>query len=70
MRWLSHALLLMGLVVLLSAEGSVAAERPSIEGPTEPACKLVLEDAKRPGTKVDVADFRGRPVVLRGMCPE
>jgi len=25
-----------------------------------------LEVAKRPGALVDVADFRGRPVVLRG----
>lgn len=61
---------LMASATIVAVRWSTAAEYPSIEQPTKPACKLVLEDAKRSGTMVDVADFRGSPVVLRGMCPE
>ena len=62
--------LLVTVALLLSARSAASAEEPSIEKPVEPARKLVLEDALRPGTMLDVADYRGRPVLLRGMCPE
>lgn len=70
MKRLCLALTWMGLATLSGSRFSPAANQPSIERPTKPACQLVLEDAKRPGTMVDIAEFRGRPVVLRGMCPE
>jgi hypothetical protein len=56
---------LIGLATLALAFGA-----PSIEKPAEPQCALVLENARAPGAKVDVAMYRGKPVVLRGMCPE
>ena len=55
---------------LLLASTALGADAPSIESPAEPTRKLVLEDAKRPGRKIDVAAYHGKPVVLRGMCPE
>lgn len=60
----------MTVVFLLSARTAASTEKPSIEKPMKPARKLVLEDALRPGTMLDVADYRGKPVLLRGMCPE
>ncbi|MCD6415810.1 MAG: hypothetical protein J7M08_03840 [Planctomycetes bacterium] len=50
--------------------GTVAGAAPSVEKPAEPSGRLVLEDAMRPGIKVDVAAYRGKPVVIRGISPE
>ena len=52
------------------ARPALAEGGPSIERPMAPACKLVLEDIRKPGTKVDVSAYRGKPVVVRGICPE
>ena len=52
------------------ARPALAEGGPSIERPVAPVCKLVLENIRKPGTKVDVSEFRGKPVVVRGICPE
>ncbi|MFQ5809423.1 MAG: hypothetical protein ACE5JM_07380 [Armatimonadota bacterium] len=62
-------LALLGSIALLTATFAFAAG-PSVDEPAEPQCELVLEDAKQPGTTVDVSQYRGKPVVMRGMCPE
>ena len=41
-----------------------------LENPVEPRIKLVLEDAYRPGTMVDVAQYKGKVVVLRAVACE
>ena len=62
--------LLLTAVLLLCGRPAARAEEPSIEKPVEPTRKLILEDALRPGIMLDITDYRGKPVLLRGMCPE
>ncbi|MGD8237242.1 MAG: hypothetical protein PVH68_01705 [Armatimonadota bacterium] len=59
----------LGAIAFLSATPAFAAG-PAVDKPAEPRGELVLENARQPGTLVDVSQIRGKPVVIRGMCPE
>ena len=82
MRSVCVRCLLLALPVLLSVATAGGADRPSpasrparrgtptIEKPIEPSHPLVLENALKVGEKIDVARFKGKVVILRGLCPE
>lgn len=64
------AALALAVIIVIITQSAAQAGEPSVEKPVDPACALVLENVMDPGTKVDVSKYKGRPVLIRGMCPE
>ncbi len=64
------AALALATIIIFTTQSAVQAGEPSVEKPVDPACALVLDNVMDPGTRVDVSKYKGRPVLIRGMCPE